>query len=67
MSCEGCQLSVKGQSRSLDTIKAEAKKYAIEHQKTVAIYKEANEYLFIEAGEATRLNLPIMEYISKHC
>jgi len=64
--CEGCIVSAKGQSMQLDQVKQEAKQYATENNKTMAIYKEGNDYCYIEAGEAVRNGLPVMEFISQH-
>lgn len=65
MGCEGCFISAKGQAAALDTIKREAKKYAVENKQTVAIYKEANDYFFAEAGAAISAGKPVMEFVSQ--
>lgn len=64
MGCEGCLTSAKGQNQQLETIKDEARRYAIESEKTMAVYKEGTEYFFAEAGEAISRGLPVMEFIS---
>jgi hypothetical protein len=61
--CEGCFISAKGQARELETVRQAAKKYAVENGKTVAIYKEGQDYSFIEAGSAA--GLYILEYVSQ--
>ena len=64
--CDGCLISGKGQNESLDVLRSQAKKYAVENEKTVAIYKEGFEFRFIEAEKASELGYPVVEIISKH-
>ncbi len=64
-SCEGCFTSAKGQSIQLDVIRSQAKSYAIETEKTMAIYKEGYEYFYSEASAATTAGKNIMEFISE--
>ena len=64
MGCEGCLISAKGQAQTLDAVRAEAKKYAIENETTVAIYKEGNDYRYTSAETAVRAGIPVLEYLS---
>lgn len=62
--CEGCFISARGQQEQLEQIRTQAKKYAIENEKTVAIYKEGFQYRFIEADKAG--GLIIIEIVSQY-
>jgi hypothetical protein len=62
--CGGNCLPVKAKSVQLEEVKQEAKQYAIQHQKTVAIYKEGNDYFFAEAEFAHQSGYAIVQYIS---
>lgn len=66
MGCEGCLTSSKGQSYRLEAVKQEAEKYAAENKKTVAIFKEGNEYFFQDAQSAISSGIPILFFISQH-
>jgi uncharacterized protein (DUF2225 family) len=50
--CPGCFQSAKGQKEAFEKIKKEAIEYSTEHKKAVAIYKEGNEFKYIDAFEA---------------
>jgi hypothetical protein len=50
--CPGCFLSAKGQQEAFDKVKKEAIEYSKKHNKAMAIYKEGDEFKFIDAFEA---------------
>ncbi len=62
--CEGCFLSAKGQAAELSRAIKEAKTYAETNKVTVAIYKEGNEYRYIDAANAA--GLPVIQYVSQY-
>jgi hypothetical protein len=64
--CEGCLISNQGQHELLSKVRTNAKKYAIENEKTVAIYKEGFEFFYIDEEKARELNYPVIEIVSKH-
>lgn len=64
MGCDGCLTSAKGQNQQLETVKNEARKYAIQTEQTMAVYKEGTDYFYTEAGEAIARGLPVMEFVS---
>jgi hypothetical protein len=66
MSCEGCLTSGKGQNQALEAAVKSAKDYAIQHQQTMAIYKEGLGYSFIEAATAITNGYPIIQFVSQH-
>jgi hypothetical protein len=51
-SCPGCFQSAKGQQEDYEKIKTEAVAYSKEHKTPVAIYREGEEYKYIEAFTA---------------
>lgn len=64
--CDGCLTSGKGQNEQLINAREEARKYAQQHEQTMAIYKEAHEYRFAEYGYALSQGFQIIEVVSKH-
>lgn len=64
--CEGCAISPRGQHEALSNIRTIAKKYAIENEKTVAIYKEGFEYRYCDAEVAINSAYAVIEMLSKH-
>lgn len=64
--CDGCLTSGKGQNEHLINTREQARKYAQQHDQTVAIYKEAQEYRFTEYGYALHQGFQIIELVSKH-
>lgn len=64
MSCEGCHISGAGQNQALQNVIQQAKTYAKQNDKTVAVYKEGFEYFFKEAGAAIAEGIPVVQFIS---
>jgi hypothetical protein len=64
--CDGCLVSNKGQQQNLQQVLDDGKKYAIENEKTVAIYKEGLDYKYCDAATAYANNYPIIKILSKH-
>jgi hypothetical protein len=50
--CPGCFQSAKGQQAAFDKIKKEAIEYSTEHKKAMAIFKEGDEFKYLDAFEA---------------
>lgn len=65
--CEGCSISGRGQNEALTITRARAKKFAIDNEKTVAIYKEGFEFYYCEYDVARQNGYQIIEVVSKHC
>jgi hypothetical protein len=66
MSCEGCHLSGKGQDAALTAAIDNARNYAKQNQTSVAVYKEGNDYHFIDAQQAIQQGYPIIQILSKY-
>jgi coenzyme F420-reducing hydrogenase gamma subunit len=66
MGCESCHIGVMGQQMALNDIVLQAKKYAVENEKTMAIYKEGYDYRFIEYSIAAENGYQIVQVVSKH-
>lgn len=64
--CEGCYISNQGQAELLQITRTKAKKYAVEKEKTVAIYREGYEFLFCFAEIAVGGNYNIVEFVSQY-
>lgn len=62
--CEGCLTTAKGLARAYDTKRTEAIKWSNENQKSVALYQEGYNVLFIEAQIAVNLGYHIREIIT---
>lgn len=50
--CPGCFQSAKGQQAAFDKVKNEATEYSTQNKKAVAIYKDGEEFKFLDAFEA---------------
>lgn len=50
--CPGCFSSAKGQQEQFEKVKNEAIAYSKENKKAVAIYKEGDEFKFLDAFAA---------------
>ena len=61
MGCDNCDTSPSGQAIALTNIRAAAKKYAIENEKTMAVYKEGYEYRYCEYSVAVANGYAILE------
>lgn len=64
--CPGCFESARGQAIELETAIKEAKAYAKEKEKSMAIYKEGSLYLFIDAFYAYEQGYPVIKVVSGH-
>jgi hypothetical protein len=64
--CEGCFISQKAMNESLQKVRIEAKKFAIDSQVTVAIYKEAFTFSYMEVNKAMELHYNIIEVVSMY-
>lgn len=66
--CPGCFASVKGQQEQFEKVKTRAIVYAKENNKAVAIFKEGDDFKFIDAFEAYARGYgpAIREVVSAH-
>jgi len=51
-SCPGCFQSAKGQQEHFERVKTEAIAYSKEHNKAIAIYRDGQEYKYLDAFDA---------------
>lgn len=64
--CEGCFQSAKGMQEQFEIVKAKAKEYGQQENKTVAIYREGFEFRYIVAEVAIANGYLIVEILSQH-
>jgi hypothetical protein len=64
MSCPGCLTTAKGLAQSYSIAKSEAIKWMNDNKKSVAIYNENYNVLFMEAQCAVNLGLNIREILT---
>jgi hypothetical protein len=65
MGCEGCLTTQKELSRQFEKVYEDSKKYAIEIQKMVVIYRQSDgSYQFMEAESARRSGIQPIQFIS---
>lgn len=50
--CPGCFQSAKGQQEYFEKVKTEAIAYSKEHKKAIAIYRDGQEYKYLDAFDA---------------
>lgn len=66
MSCDGCISSKKMRDAQKVRVRDQAKKYATEKQKDVVIYREIEEWKFVEYEYAIREKIFFSEVVSKY-
>jgi hypothetical protein len=64
--CDNCFDRAKSKEQDYETIKQQAKDYAVTHQKDMALYNENGEWLFAEVQTAISNGIPFREVVSKH-
>ena len=66
MSCEGCLTTKRGLDEALEKAKTNAKKYAEENNKSVAIWQEGYEWKYGDASIAIADGKPIRGVLSQY-
>lgn len=66
MSCDGCNITVAADRQRFEQTRKEAKQYAIQVSKDMAIYKEGYEYRYIQADIAISDGYLIVDTVSYH-
>jgi hypothetical protein len=64
--CPSCFTSQKAMNESFQKVRIEAKKFAIDNQVSVAIYKEAFTFSYMEVNKAMELHYNILEFVSMY-
>lgn len=65
MGCEGCFQTAKAMKERLQSTEKKAKQYAVDNQKTVAIYQLSDgEYAFMEMEKAREAGIVTMGFVS---
>lgn len=62
--CEGCFQSAKGMQETYSVIRAKAIKWSNDNQKSVALYQEGYEVLYMDAETAVKCGKVVKEIIT---